>query len=430
MATPTENPDIETGNALTRMQSSLVHATRMSKAISDTARRMRFSTRVYRGSYAGGFLARRGQRTFRLGLLISFILLFVVPSIVVSLYLGFIASPQYMTEIRLTLGGGETMASGDGSAFRGVPVALIAQDTEIVEKFLRSPAIVNSLAKSGNLGELYQKSNIDWFSRLSSDASMEDLQRYWKSKTSADIQMPGGILVFKIKAFSPEDSAKLAAAALASSETMVNDLNERMVRDTLQRATTDLKISADHLSAARGRLEQTRNDEGMLNAGDAADAVNQLLTSVQAGRIALQQEYDSRRRFVAASQPEMRTLQSQIHAADLQIADLKSRLTVTAATNGNGKRNVVAAAMAKLSALELDRQIAEMQYSMASTALQEARITAESKLVYLNPFVMPMLGEKPGFPTPPEKIAFTVLIALAAWGGLAALATLVRNNMA
>jgi capsular polysaccharide transport system permease protein len=124
----------------------------------------------------------------------------------------------------------------------------------------------------------------------------------------------------------------------------------------------------------------------------------------------------------------MRTLQAQLRAANGQIADLKSQLTVTGQTGQD--QVVAAAAMVKLDQLELDRRIGEQQYSQAATALESARVAAESKLVYVNSFVLPAPGRSLRFPTPGEAIAIAIVGALLLWSLLATGATLVRNNMA
>lgn len=415
----------ETATPLAVRDTSLAYVARMSRAIADTARRTRFSTRAYRVGYAGGFRARRGERAFRLGIGLSFLFLVAVPAIVTAAYFSFFASPEYVTEIRFTLGGGEMARTGDGNAFRGLPLALVVQDTEVVANYLRSPTVVAQMAQI--LRPAYGNSNVDWLSRLPQDASREELQRYWRSMTSSNVKVLGGIVNFTVDAYTPQDAAQLGSAVLALSEKMINDLNDRMLHDSLQRANDNLNDAAKRVAGARIKLEQARNAEGMLSAGGTANAIADLLKNVEAGRIALRQEYDSRLRFVARSQPEMRALRAQMRAADTQIAQLKSRITVT---DLSGRQNVVSASMVKLSALDLDRQIAEMEYSMASTALEQARLIAKSKLVYLNSFVTPMLGERPDFPTPTEKIIIEIAASLALWGALVAVAKLVRNNMA
>ncbi|HEX4044015.1 MAG TPA: hypothetical protein VHY10_20130 [Xanthobacteraceae bacterium] len=414
------------GSMVKQLRFALIHAARMSQAISDTARRTRFSTRIYRISYAGGFRARRGERLFKLSVLTSFILLVVIPSITSILYFGVIASPQYISEARLTLSGAETSAI-DGAGLQEAPLSLIAQDTQVVQEFLQSRAIVAALSHIVDIRGMYGNSAIDWPARLSRDAPLEDLQRHWKRMTRAAIDLPGGIIDFSVRAFSPAAAAQLAHAALAVSENMVNDLNARMLRDTVGRATENLKSAADRLAVARVKLEQARNRLGMLSADKEADSINQLLISVQAGRIALQQEYDSRRKFVSPAQPEMRTLRAQMRAADTQISNLRSRLTETRFSISG---EVVAVAMSQLAELDLNRQIAEQQYSLAATALESARIAADSKLIYLNSFVDPAPGHLMRFPSPIEEIAISLAGVLLIWGTLVAAATLIRNNMA
>jgi capsular polysaccharide transport system permease protein len=413
------------GGVVKQLRFALIHAARMSQAISDTARRTRFSARSYRVSYAGGFRARRGEQLFRRSIAISFVLLVVIPSIASVGYFGVIASPQYISEARLTLSGAETSSVDNG--LQAVPTALLAQDTQVVQEFLQSRAMVEELSHIVDIRGIYGNSAIDWPARLSRDASLEDLERHWKWMTRATIDLPGGIVDFSVRAFSPAAAAELARAALTVSEKTVNDLNARMLRDTVGRVTHDLKSAADRLADARIKLERARNRLGMLSADQEADAINELLVSVQAGRIALQQEYDSRRKFISASQPQMRALRAQMRAADSQISNLRSRLTETRFSIGG---DVVAAAMSQLAELDLDRRIAEQQYSLAATALESARIAADSKLIYLNAFVDPAPGHLMRFPSPVEEIVISIVGILIIWSMLATAATLIRNNMA
>lgn len=83
----------------------------IAEALSDAARRMRFSTRGRRGLSFGGHGARPGQRIQQIAFVVSFIVLVAIPNIGAAIYYGLIASDQYAAEARFTVRGGRLQNS-------------------------------------------------------------------------------------------------------------------------------------------------------------------------------------------------------------------------------------------------------------------------------------------------------------------------------
>jgi capsular polysaccharide transport system permease protein len=216
-------------------------------------------------------------------------------------------------------------------------------------------------------------------------------------------------------------------ALVALSEQMVNAMNDRIRQDTLAIATTELEIAGDQFASARTALEKARNAEGMLDAAVTADSVNELMSRVEGTRLKLQHEYESQAKFVSPDAPQMRTLRAQIDASEAQRAELAARLT---STKHSDRDRVVASSMTKLAALSLEQQIAEQEYGLAAVALERARISSDTQLVYLNQFVSPMIAEQARYPRRFAGILVVVAAALGGWICLFGLAVLVRNNMA
>jgi capsular polysaccharide transport system permease protein len=86
--------------------------------------------------------------------------------------------------------------------------------------------------------------------------------------------------------------------------------------------------------------------------------------------------------------------------------------------------------MSKLNYLELDRQISEKLYSSTVTALERARLSSESKTLYINSFVLPVLPQEAKYPRRFLIICGVAIASLLSWGLLCGLSTLVRNNIA
>jgi capsular polysaccharide transport system permease protein len=400
----------------------------IARALSDAARRARFSTRSRKTLGAGGFKARRGQRLVRIILMVTFALMVVVPSVATAIYYGLIASDQYVAEARFTVRGGLQPKPDSLGALTGVPSIQIIQDTQVIMNYIQSRALIEALDAKIGLRALYSGDEVDSFSRLDPKKPIEKILKYWKSMIDVSVQMPSGIVVMSVRAFTPQDSVRIANAILTESENLVNDMNDRMRNDAVAFSLVEQKRANEQLAVARTALEQARNTEGTLSAEASAEAINVLIASVKSDLIKMQQEYEAQRRYVSETAPQMRSMQTRINAANQQVAFLQSKLTVT--TGSDGKEPVVSASMKKLDYLEFQRKVAENIYAAATVAAERARIVSESKLMYINAFVAPVAPEEARYP---HRLFTTILIfggALAAWGALSGLLVVARNHMA
>ena len=412
------------GTALTPRERSQLIA----RALSDAARRARFSTRSRKTLGAGGFKARRGQRLVRIILMVTFALMVVVPSVATAVYYGLIASDQYVSETRFTVRGGIQPKLDAIGALTGVPSIQIIQDTQVIMNFMQSRALIEALDAKIGLRALYSRPDIDALARLDPKKPIEKILKYWKSMVDVSVQMPSGIVVMDIKAFTPEDSVRIAKAVLEESEALVNDMNDRMRNDAVALSKAEQTRANEQLAAARTALEQARNTEGTLNAEASADAINTLIAGVKSDLVKMQQEYEAQKRYVSENAPQMRNTLTRIAAANQQIAFLQSQLTVTSGYDGSTP--VVSASMNKLDYLEFQSKVAEKIYAAATVSAERARIVSESQLMYINAFVAPVPPEEARYPHRAFTTFLISLGALAIWGALSGLLVVARNHMA
>ena len=408
-----------------RMMMPLERARLVSEALADAARRARFSSRSRRQTH-GGFGAREGQVLMKFFISLTFWLMVVLPTVAGVVYFGWLASDRFEAEIKFTVTGAEApMVDGFG-ALTGLPSADTIQDTQIVANHLQSRAAVEALEKKVGLRSLYSASDVDWLSRFNGTKPIERLVKYWQSMAHVAIQMPAGIVSVRVQAFTPAASHDIAAALIEISEKLINDLNDRMNRDTLTLSESELERASQRLMQARLNIEKARNDEGVLDATRAAEGIARLITETRSQLLLMQQEYRTQLRVVSESAPQMQNLRARINALEGQIADLESQLTRRDA-KGNP---TLSASMLRFSALELERQIAEKLYAGAVASLEVARMNAERKKMYLNTFVAPSIPQEARYPKRGLSIFLTVIGSLALWGCVVGGVVLVRNHMA
>lgn len=420
--------------------SSKERAALVARALSEAARRARFSTKRRRAMNAGSLRARRSERILRLAKIISFILVVAIPGLLYGSYMGFIASPQYVTETRFTVRGGMPPSEASLGDMAGAPTMLIVQDTQVIMNYIESRAMVEDLERTVGFKGLYDNSFIDYFSRLKPSASIEKTLLYWKHHITLKVQMPAGIVEFDVRAFTPDDAVKVADAALKSSEAVVNTMNDKMRQDALTLAETERQRAETALAQARANLEKARNSEGILSTDVATTALQGLLQQVQSQLIKMQQDYDAQRRYVRADAPQLRNLQTKIDAAKREITKLQARMTTITPTgkdkaadttpkdDGLGGK-VLSGSMSRLEYATLENTIREKIYAGSLVALEQAKLASETKLMYINTFVQPVAPQDSRYPNRPQKIAVFLVIALALWGIVVMLLTLAKSNL-
>lgn len=390
----------------------------VAKKLGEAARRARFSTKNRPQIGGGNLRARRNARIFKIVAIASFFAIVAIPSVIVIAYYAFIASPQYTAEARFTVRGGMPPKLDGIGSLTGAPLGLIIQDTQIIINYMQSRTIVEQLDKSIGLRQLYADKNIDFLSRLSDKAKIEKATKYWKSMIDFSIQMPAGIVVFTVKAFSPDAAVRIADAALESSEMLVNQMNDQIINDTIALSQKERERAEVNLAASRANLEKTRNDEGMLSADKSAEALNSLITEVQGQLSTLRQQYDSQRKFVTENSPVIRNLEARIQAANEEIAKLKTHLTSVA---GAPQTPNLAGSMSRLDYAILENQIAEKIYATSLALFEQARLASETKLMYINTFIKPVEAQEARYPHRLLNSIVFVIGALAAWGAVAGL---------
>ncbi len=394
--------------------SALDRARLLSQALSDAARRTRISTRTRRQYSAGGFAARSGAKIMRWADIVSFCAMVAIPTLATAIYYAFIASDQYVAEARFTVAGGTPPVVDGLGALTGVPALAVIRDTQIVTTYIETRAALEKLQQLVDIRGLYSTTEADPLSRFKVDKPIEKFLKYWHKMCSVSIEMPAGVVVLKVRAFTPQDAARIATAVVAISEDLINDLNERMNKDMVAGAQEELERTSQRLTAAQAALEKARNEEGILDAAKAGESLSGLITGARTDLLQLQEQYASQSHFVSTSAPQMVDLKARIEATAAQIKELESKLT--SADPSKLSEAPLSASMTKFAELDLERQTAERLYAGSVAALELARITAERRLMYLNTFVAPVPPQEPQYP---KRILYSLLTAvgtLVAWG--------------
>jgi capsular polysaccharide transport system permease protein len=335
---------------------------------------------------------------------------FAIPALIVVGYIAFGISDQYTSEARLAVRGGEQISADPISALTGMASFTQAQDTLIVVNYVKSRAIVENLDRTIGLREMY--AHVDWLSRFHKADPIEDLVKYWRWKIKTNVESPSGIITIQVSAFSPQDALKLASAVVSASEQLVNSMSTRATGDAMEQAQNELTRAERRLGEVRVALQNLRNSQATLNPRRTAEGINKLIGELRLERARLEDDANSAKRSqVIEEAPQMQLLRIRIQVISDQIGELEHQLT----SNVGPSAGTVSGKITRFDELELERQIAEKQYTLATEAFERARVNAERQKVYLTTFVVPLLPHDVSWPR--HRLLLSIL-------GLAAVASL------
>ena len=396
----------------------------VSRALRRAARKARAPASIISGG--SGIRSRKGHREFRLGILISFLVLFVAPLAVESLYWGAIASKQYSTEIKFAIRAGQASPLDALGGLFGLGASQQAQDTQIVADYIKGRAMVEALDKSLDLRRIFARSDVDYFSRFDASKPVEDLEKYWRKRIDVKIESLSGIVDVDVRAFTPQDSLDLSEKILGLSETLVNDLSMRSRQDALADSRAELDRAEARLQQATLSMRDARNAEGVLDAKSAGEALDKVVAALQLEKAKLEQDLASQMGGGAES-PMARVLNARISAVGKQIDSYSRQIASVQSTAGGGS---MADRMGLLSRWQTELDLARQQYAQAAAVFQNARINLETQQAYLVTSLRPTLAQESTYPRRWWEWSIVVFPSLLVWAISAAIALLVRDNMA
>jgi capsular polysaccharide transport system permease protein len=215
----------------------------------------------------------------------------VVPTLLSAVYFGLIASDIYISEARFVVRTPQKQTvTGLGALFQGGGFSRSQDDTYTVNDFIHSRDALKQLDDQFSLGKSFASSNVDRLSRFAGldwDNSFEALHRYYQKRISLNLDSTSSISTLTVNAFTAEDAYRINEKLLEMSETLVNQLNERGRKDTLEFATREVNEAGK--KSREATLALARNQTGGARTSASGDALVSKLTEIQ--RLTLEKEF-------------------------------------------------------------------------------------------------------------------------------------------
>jgi capsular polysaccharide transport system permease protein len=340
----------------------------------------------------------------RLGILwYSFIICVCLPAIIYFAYLLLVASAEYESEARFAVRGpSETRNTAITDVLASLSSVVggrsTAQDSFIVADYIRSRTIIEDLGGKSVVQNIYSKGDVDWFSRLASEQTLEDVWDYWRHKITAIIDTQSNVLTLRVRAFAPGDAKNLADQIVQRSELLVNEISERARSDALSRAQTEVNLALQRLAKLRAALLEFRTASSTIDPVGSATSLSETLTALSREKITLEGNREALKSVMDKNAPTLRFLSTQIESIDQQIKILQDKLTSRTETSST-----------------LQSQFAEKLFTIAQAGYEKARAEQEKQQLYLVTIVRPTMPEEAAYPKPFVSAAVVFAVCLMFW---------------
>lgn len=315
------------------------------------------------------------------------VLLLAVPFVLFAFYQLVWAAPRFESRAQLIIQQPDGMATMDPSMalLSGLGVGgNSTADTEIAKAYIHSEDMLNYLQTHNNLKEHYQNGG-DVFSRLSSDASIEDLLKFYIDHTTVEIDEASGVIKILVQGFTPEFANTLTQAIVNRAEWYINSIGHQLADAQLQ------FIRLEHAKVERRLRDAQKNTLAFQQKNNLLDpeaeglALQQITYGLE-GQIATKSaQLKGLRSTMTEKAPQVVMLASELSALKKQLELERDRLSTQQGTNNNVKNNgtSVSEVLAQFSDLKIELELALKGYTSSEVSLDKARIEAYRQLKYL-----------------------------------------------
>lgn len=334
-----------------------------------------------------------------------------LPTAIAALYFGVFASPQYESTTSFTIQSADTPtgASPLQALMASVPGGSASRDTMLVAQYIESRDMVDLLVREHALREHYTGTEHDWFSRLSSDATVDEVHEYYLDHIRLELDDQAGTIALHVRAFTPEQSEAFGRAILEESEAMVNRLSDRARADRIRYSEEQVATATERLTSARAALVELQVQGSELDPTASATAVLQIRSQLE-GEIAIARaELATLSGTLQRDAAPLVEQRRRVAALQHQIDEQTQRL---AGTGGEG----LSAAIARFEPVYVEKELAERLYEAALASLEVARVDAARQHRYLVRIAGPSRPEAPAHPILWRELLTVLIVSFALLG--------------
>ena len=354
---------------------------------------------------------------------ILFWLCVIAPTSLAMLYFGLLATDVYISESRFVVRSPKNPSvPGVGMLLETAGFFNGSDEMRAAQGFIGSRDALRALETDGLARRAWENDRIfllDRFNPFGLDGSFEQLFLYYSGKVVAEFDSETGLTTLKVRAFTPQDSQAINLRLLEQAEKLVNQLNDRSQGDLVVFAQREVAEAQGKARTAAQALASYRNRAGVIDPERQATVQLQMVSKLQDELIGARMQLVQ---LVAAAgeNPQIPLLKLRVVGLQAAIAE-----QMGAVAGGSGS---LSGAAAQYQRLQLEREFADRQLSVALATLQDARNEARRQRAYVERVAQPSRPDNAMEPRRARGVLSTLIVGLVAWGIFSMLLAGVREH--
>ncbi|HCR86187.1 MAG TPA: hypothetical protein DIV86_05860 [Alphaproteobacteria bacterium] len=323
-------------------------------------------------------------------------------------YLLLIQPDRYISLAKIVINQGHIQEASAMSLSGGQGVNSI--DSAIVAEHIKSIEMLQFLDNEVDLRKIYSRrasvrfsefsfstilklfQNIDIFSRLSSSAGIDDLHRYFLGRTKVSHDAANGIITIEVQSFRAEDSRKILAKIINSSEQFINRLSKEVAIEQLEFIRVEVSNAEEKIIDIQKSMQKIQQ---RFNVADPTTEVNntiQMIGELEKQKNTKEVELASRVEFEGETAKPIKKLKHELRVLNKQIQELKEKIIVDSSVTSDNDM------LFQQKNLERKLEFASSSYRSALSAQEKIRSESVQNLKKLVVITGPTVEQEASYP--------------------------------
>ena len=347
----------------------------------------------------------------------------ILPTAFSTVYFGVVASDIYISESSFVVRSPKNQASltGFGALLQGSGFSRSQDDSYTVQEYMRSRTALEQLQQELPVKSFYDSQGdiLSRFNGFKLNDSQEAFFRYFKDRLSIDLDSISGIATLRVRAFKPEEGQQINQKLLNLGEELINRLNERARKDTLEYAEQAVENAEKNVNDTAEALSKYRIKNKIFDLPAQSGVQLSLISTLKSELIRVETQLAQ----LVSITPD----NPQVPALEMRQKSLRKEIEQQS-KNLSGSNNSIATQTAEYQRLVLANELAQQQLTAAMTSLQNTRGEADRQQLYLEVINKP---SQPDWALEPHRlynILATFIIGLMLYGVLSLLIASIREH--
>jgi capsular polysaccharide transport system permease protein len=421
-ATPQEPKRLEPASITQDKESNLVDIRKAKIKAKNSLQKLK-KTALDQDKFLDGEALKNGKKNLRLLrykiILASLFLGVIIPSLLTSIYMIFIASDQFHSTASFAVRSASGPAPTD---ILGVVMQSGADTTVsnsyILNDYLESQSFFEELSNQFDLNQIYANTDYDWFFRMGEGKSLERNLAYWQSRIDNKFDQLSGILVVEVITFTPKEAQAIMQFIVKKSEKLINDLSKTAHDRAIASAQKTVASAELRLKTVRSALLKYREGTQEVSPEEDAKLTYKIIGELHGMIVEKEALLGTLVGYLDENSPRVRIASDEIEVLKKKLELERQRLGsggVATEQNTRLSNENLPQRILSYSDLYLEQEFAEQYYTTALAGLEKARAEASNKEMYLATFINPTLSHEAQYPKRFTYIFTVFLVLLGIW---------------